>query len=143
MILYSFCMVILCPFFVLSKGGKSNKEDFIMAQKNTQEYPVRVLRENLRQRSTRQAALLSRSVGRLTSYDAQPCLEYRQEVAAEYEVIDCLLYTQQCRSALEACIGSGFARLRYRWRDGRVTETRFRRVAPGRVRVSGLQKEAA
>lgn len=114
-----------------------------MAQKHTQDYPIRGLRENLRQRSVRQAALLSRSVGRLTSYDAQPCLEYRQEVAAQYAVIDGLLYTQQCRSALEACIGSGSARLRYRWRDGRVTETRFRRSAPGWVRVSGLQSEAA
>lgn len=114
-----------------------------MAQKNTQDYPIHILREDLRQRSVRQAALLSRSVGRLTSYDAQPCLEYQQEVTAQYAVIDCLLYTQQCRSALEACISSGSVRLRYRWRSGRVTETKFRRVAPGRVRVSGLQKEAA
>ncbi len=114
-----------------------------MAQKNTQDYLIRGLREKLRQRSAQQAALLSRSVGRLTSYDAQPCLEYRQELAAQYAVVDRLLYTQQCRSALEACIASGGARLRYRWRDGRVTETKFRRAAPGWVRVSGLQSEAA
>lgn len=114
-----------------------------MAQKNMQEYPIHVLREDLRQRSVRQTGLLSRSVGRLTSYDALPCPEYRQEVAAEYAVVDRLLYTQQCRSTLEACIGSGSARLRYRWRDGRVTETRFRRVSPGRVRVTGLLGEAA
>lgn len=113
------------------------------SKKNTQEYPIQILRENLRQRSSRQAALLSRSVGRLTSCDVQPCLEYCQEVAAEYAVIDRLLYAQQCRSSLERCIGSGSARLRYRWRDGRVTETRFRRVSPGRVRVSGLLGEAA
>ena len=42
------------------------------------------------------------------------------------------------RSSLEACIGSGSARLRYRWRDGRTTETRFRRTGPGRVKVIGL-----
>lgn len=114
-----------------------------MAQKNTQEYPIQVLREKLRQQSAQEAALLARSVGRLTSYDSQPCLEYRQEVAAEYAVIDRLLYIQRCRSSLEYCIGSGAARLRYRWRDGRVTETCFCRVSPGRIRASGLQGEAA
>lgn len=113
------------------------------AKKNTQEYPIQMLREELRQRSGRQAALLSRSVGRLTSCDALPCPEYREEVAAEYAVVDRLLYIQQCRSSLERCISSGSARLRYRWGNGTVTETRFRRVGPGRVRVSGLLKEAA
>lgn len=113
------------------------------SKRNTQEYPIHVLREKLRQRSSQQAALLSRSVGRLTSCDAQPCLEYRQEVASEYAVIDRLLYVQQCRSSLENCIGAGAARLRYRWRDGRVTETRFRRTAPGKVKVSGLLGESA
>ena len=88
----------------------------MVSKRNAQEYPIQVLREKLRQRSSKQAALLSRSVGRLTSCDVQPCLEYRQEVAAEYEVIDRLLYIQQCRSSLERCIGSGSARLRYRWR---------------------------
>ena len=114
-----------------------------MAQKNAQEYPIQVLREKLRQRSARQAGLLSRSVGRLTSCDAMPCLEYGQEVTAEYAVIDRLLYAQQCRSSLEHCIGSGSARLRYRWRDGRTTETRFRRTAPGKIKVSGLLAETA
>ena len=113
------------------------------AKKNTQEYPIQVLREKLRQRSNRQAALLSRSVGRLTSCDIQPCLEYRQEVDAEYAVIDRLLYIQQCRSSLERCIASGSARLRYRWRDGRTTETRFRRISPGRIKVFGLLAETA
>ena len=110
-----------------------------MANKqNAKEYPIQIIREDLRRRSTQEAALLARSVGRLTSCDVQPCLEYRQEVASEYEVIDRLLYAQQCRSSLERCIGAGSARLRYRGQDGRVTETRFRRTAPGRVRVSGL-----
>lgn len=105
---------------------------------NTKEYPIHVIREDLRQSSARQAALLSRSVGRLTSYDAQPCTEYGQEVKAQYAVIDELLYIQQCRNSLERCIASGSSRLRYRWRDGRVTDTRFRRTSPARVRVSGL-----
>lgn len=108
------------------------------SMKNAQEYPIQVLRERLRRLSGEQAALLTRSVGRLTSYDVQPCLEYRQEVAAEYAVIDRLLYAQHCRSCLERCIAAGSARLCYRWRDGRTTETRFRRTAPGRIRVSGL-----
>ena len=113
------------------------------SRKNTQEYPIQVLREKLRRQSSEQAAQLSRSVGRLTSYDVRPCLEYRQEVAAEYAVIDRLLYAQQCRSSLERCIAAGSARLCYRWRDGRTTETRFRRTEPGRIRVSGLLAETA
>lgn len=113
-----------------------------MAKKNIHEYPTQIIRERLRERSTRQAALLSRSVGRLTSCDAQPCLEYRQEVVSEYAVIDRLLYLQQCRSSLERCIASGAICLRYRWRDGHVTCTRFRRTAPGRISVRGLLAEA-
>lgn len=90
----------------------------MVSKQNTREYPIHVIREDLRQCSARQAALLSRSVGRLTSYDARPCTEYRQEVTAQYAVVDRLLYLQQCRSTLEQCIASGAARLRYRWRDG-------------------------
>ena len=107
-------------------------------QNNSKEYPVRILREELRQRSVREAAALSRSVGRMTSYDIQPCLEYRDEVAGQYAAAERLLYIQHCRSALEQCIASGASRLRYRWHDGRVTYTRFRRTAPARVKVSGL-----
>ena len=113
------------------------------SKQNAKEYPIQIIRENLRQNSARQAAMLARSVGRLTSCDVQPCLEYHQEIANEYTVIDRLLYIQQCRNSLEKCIGSGAARLRYRWRDGSVTDTRFRRTSPGRVRVSGLLAEPA
>ena len=113
-----------------------------MANKqNAKEYPIQIIRENLRRCSIQQAALLARSVGRLTSCDVQPCLEYRAEIASEHAVIDRLLYIQECRTALERCIGYGAARLRYRWRDGRVTETCFRRTAPGRIKVSGLLAE--
>lgn len=105
---------------------------------NSKEYPIHVIREDLRQSSARQAALLSRSVSRLTSYDAKPCTEYRQEVTSQYAVVDRLLYLQQCRSSLERCIASGSSHLRYRWRDGRVTDTRFRKLSPARVKVSGL-----
>lgn len=111
-------------------------------KKNVQEYPIYAFREQLRQSSSLQAARLSRSVGRLTSCDARPCLEYREEVDAEYGLIDRLLYVQCCRSSLERCIDSGCARLTYRWRDGRVTVTKFRRTAPGRVRVFGFQDAA-
>ena len=108
------------------------------SKQNTREYPVRVLREELRQRSVREAETLSRSVGRLTSYDALPCPEYREEVAGQYAAAERLLYVQHCRSALEQCIASGASRLRYRWHDGKVTYTRFRKTAPARVKVSGL-----
>lgn len=114
-----------------------------MASKhNASEYPIQVIREQLRQCSMRQAALLSRSVGRLTSCDALPCLEYHHEVEHEYAVIDKLIYLQRCRSALERCISSGSFRLRYRWRDGRVSDTCFRKTSPWRVRVSGLTADA-
>lgn len=109
-----------------------------MRKNNAQEYPVHVLRERLRQCAMSQTQALSRSVSRLTSCDALPCLEYREEVTAEYEVVDHLLYAQQCRAALERCIANGRARLSYRWKNGQVTETSFRRVAPGRVKVFGL-----
>lgn len=116
----------------------------MMANKqNTKEYLIGIIRENLRQSSARQAALLARSVGRLTSCDAQPCLEYRAEIAHEHTVIDRLLYLQECRNSLERCISAGVVRLRYRWRDGRITETWFRKSAPGRIRVSGLVAEPA
>lgn len=113
------------------------------SKQNAKEYPIQVIREDLRQSSARQAALLARSVGRLTSCDVQPCLEYRQEISSEHAVIDRLLYIQECRNSLERCIGSGAARLRYRWQDGRVTDTFFRRTSPGRIRVSGLLAEPA
>ena len=74
---------------------------------NSQEYLVHVLREQLRQYAVGHTLALSRSVSRLTSCDAQPCLEYREEVQAEYQVIDRLLYAQQCRAALERCAGDG------------------------------------
>ena len=112
-----------------------------MKKNNAQEYLTQVLREQLRQRGADQAATLARSVNRRTSCDAQPCLEYQDEVAAEYEVIDRLLYTQQCRAALERCIAKGASRLRYCWRDGQVTYTTFRRSAPGRIKVRGLVRE--
>ena len=110
-------------------------------QTTAQEYPLHVLREQLRQRAAGCALTLSRSVCRLTSCDVQPCMEYREEVAAEYEVIDQLLYVQQCRAALERCIGHGRSCLRYRWRSGEVTNSSFRRTAPGRVKVRGLERE--
>lgn len=109
-----------------------------MAAKPKTEYPIHILRERLRRSSAQQAELLARSVNRLTSYDAQPCLEYRQEVESQYRLTDKLLYLQQCRSSLERCIASGSAHLRYRWSDGSVSSTHFRKVSPGRVQASGL-----
>lgn len=108
------------------------------SRKNTKEYTIPTLREYLRQHSTEQAELLARSVRRLTSYDSRPCTEYHCEITDEYAIIDMLLYIQQCRNTLERCIDSGAARLRYHWQDGRVTDTRFSRSTPGKIKVSGL-----
>ncbi len=111
-----------------------------MKQTNNQnrEYPISLLREELRQQANTLAARLSRSVGRLTSCDLLPCLEYGEEVAAEQSLAQKLFYLQNCRNALERCIASGGATLRYRWADGTVTRTRFRKIGPGRVRTTGL-----
>lgn len=109
--------------------------------KNNKKYeyfPISVLREELRQRSMDHAARLSRSVSRLTSCDLQPCLEYGEEIAWEMALTEKLFYAQQCRNALERCISCGGAMLRYRWTNGTVTFTRFRKVGPGRVKVTGL-----
>ena len=112
-------------------------------KQNSKEYPVRILREELRQRSVQAAAALSRSVGRLTSYDALPCPEYSDEVARQYAAAEKLLYIQHCRSSVEQCIASGASHLRYRWHDGHVTYTRFRKTAAARIKVSGLLPDTA
>lgn len=111
-----------------------------MKQTNNQnrEYPISLLREDLRQQANAVAARLSRSVGRLTSCDPLPCLEYGEEVAAEQALAQKLFYLQNCRNALERCIAAGGASLRYHWADGTVTRTRFRKIGPGRVRAYGL-----
>lgn len=103
--------------------------------------PVRVLRESLRQSAVELAAGLSRSVGRMTSYDALPCTEYEIEVAAQRNAMDAILYVQLCRSALERCVAHGHAGLSYRWMDGTRTKTRFRRTEPGRVKATGLVRK--
>ena len=105
--------------------------------------PRQCLREQLRQNANSCAERLSRSVGRMTSFDALPCPEYGAEVDQERGIIDELLYIQHCRSALERCLDSGSARLHYRWVDGRVTTTSFQRMRQGRVRVFGLQAPRA
>jgi len=106
---------------------------------NEQFFPIPALREHLRGQSVDLATRLSRSVGRLTSCDALPCLEYGEEVKTEYALAQTLLYLQNSRNALERCIACGSAALRYRWTDGTVTVTRFKKVGPNRVRVQGLR----
>lgn len=110
-------------------------------QKNTpksRQFPVDALRELLRQQAMDRSTRLSRSVARLTSCDALPCLEYGEEVRTEQALAEQLFYLQNCRTALERCLGAGGANLRYRWADGRVTQTRFRKIGPSRVKVTGL-----
>ena len=110
-----------------------------MKSNNMKSYPIPALREDLRLRSSAVALRLSRSVGRLTSCELLPCLDYSEEIEYQKQLIEQLLYLQHCRDALEKCIHAGAALHRYRWRSGSVTVTRFRRVGPARVRVSGLQ----
>ena len=96
------------------------------------------LREQLRQQACDTATRLSRSVARLTSCEMLPCLEYGEEVAYQQELAQRLFYLQHCRNALERCIGGKSATLRYRWPDGTVTRTLFRRSGINQVKVSGL-----
>ena len=100
--------------------------------------PISTAREALRASSIACTENLARSVSRLTSADAQPCLEYREEVLSEHLEAERLLYLQHCRAALERCIASGGAQLHYRRADGTVITTRFRRTSHGRVKIWGL-----
>ena len=96
------------------------------------------LREQLRLQSMELAEQISRSVSRLTSCDALPCEEYGEEIQYEHALAQKLFYTQRCRGALERCIASGAAKLRYRWPDGTATVTTFYKADPKRVKVEGL-----
>jgi len=102
-------------------------------------FSVFQLREELRQQATAVAAKLSRSVGRLTSCDPEPCLEYGEEVQFQQELAQQLFYLQHCRNALERSIQAKSAALRYRWPDGTVSRTTFRKAGPNRVKVTGLR----
>ena len=109
-----------------------------MKTNKTEYFPIPALREDLRLHSSALAVRLSRSVGRLTSCDEQPCLEYGEEIQTEYKLARRLFYTQQCRDALEHCIDGKTATVRYHWPDGSVTRTTFRKIGPNRVKVTGL-----
>lgn len=108
--------------------------------KKTNEYfAAAYLREQLRQRASELSAKLSRSVGRVSSWDL-PCTEYGEEVQYQHELAQKLFYLQHCRHGVERCLDKGGALLRYRNPDGTTTVTRFRLVGPNRIRVTGLQK---
>lgn len=96
------------------------------------------LREDLRQQAMSLSAKLSRSVGRLTSCDSLPCLEYGEEIAYQRSLANRLFFLQNCRNALERCIPGGTVVLRHRWPDGSTSRITFRKLGPNRVRVTGL-----
>ena len=109
-----------------------------MQNKKSEYFPISTLRETFRQSAEEKATRLRRSVSRLTSCDMQPCLEDGEEVKTEYALVQQILYLQNCRDALEKTIDAGAAKLRYRWADGMVSMTRFRKIGPNRVKVTGL-----
>ena len=109
-----------------------------MKNNNPQYFPILSLRETLRLQASGLSGQLSRSVGRLTSCEALPCLEYGEEVQFEHTLAEKLFYIQHCRNALERCIAGNGATLRYHWSDGAVTRTTFRKIGPNRVKVTGL-----
>ena len=104
-----------------------------------QYFSVFQLREDLRKQANDVSARLSRSVGRLTSCDPEPCLEYGEEVAYQYALAQQLFYLQYCRNTLERSIAAQSATLRYRWPDGSASRTTFRKAGPNRVKVTGLR----
>lgn len=108
-----------------------------------EEFPISGLRESLRLEAQATAQRLQRSVSRVTCCDLLPCTEYAEEVGFEHDLAERLFYLQHCRNAVERCIGSGGARLRYRWADGTLTHTRFRRVDHGRIQVKGFDRDHA
>lgn len=108
--------------------------------KKTEYFPISALREDLRRDASDLAIRLSRSVARLTSCDMLPCMEYGDEVKTEHTLAEKLFYTQHCRNALERCLGVGGATLRYRWADGSCSVTKFRKIGPNRVKVTGLRE---
>ena len=111
-----------------------------MKNKKTEYFPITALREDLRSKAGEHAARLGRSVARLTSCDMKPCMEYGEEIMSEHAIVEKMFYMQYCRNALERCINSGSAILRYNWSDGSTTTTRFSRIGPNRVKVTGLVK---
>ena len=106
--------------------------------KKTTEYPIVALREELRLQAGALSQRLNRSVGRLTSCDLLPCLEYGEEIEYQRQLAEELFFLQHCRDALEQCIRAGKVVQRYRWRNGSVSVVRLRKIGPARVRVSGL-----
>ena len=108
---------------------------------NKNSYPIPALREDLRLRASGLAVKLSRSVGRLTSCENAPCLEYGDEVRYEEDLIRQILYLQRCRQALERCIAGHRVTVRYRRTDGPQGRTTFRKEGVNRVRVTGLTAE--
>lgn len=104
-------------------------------------HPIPALREDLRLQACAVAGRLSRSVARLTSCEALPCLEYGDEVLCQQELVRRLLYLQHCRDALEKCIGGSKVTVRFRRRDGSSGRTCFRREGVNRVKVTGFLTE--
>ena len=108
---------------------------------NKNSYPIPALREDLRLQASALAVKLSRSVGRLTSCENAPCLEYGDEVRYEEDLIRRLLYLQRCREALERCIPGNRVTVRFRRNDGSQVRTTFRKEGTNRVQVTGLTTE--
>ena len=104
-------------------------------------HPIPVLREDLRLQASNLSVKFSRSVGRLTSCENAPCLEYGEEVRREEDLIRRIMYLQHCREALERCIAGHRVTVRYRRPDGTLGRTTFRKEGVNRVRVTGLVME--
>ena len=108
---------------------------------NKNSYPIPVLREDLRLKASGLSSRLNRSVGRLTSCENAPCLEYGEEVRYEEDLIRRMMYLQHCREALERCIAGHRVTVRFRRPDGTSGRTTFRKEGVNRVRVTGLMAE--
>ncbi len=116
------------------KNNKINAKNTL----NEHFYLPEELRERLRQRAVACSSRLDRAAARRTSADPLPCPEYGEEVARQFALAEELFHIQYCRAALERCIDSGAASLRYHRADGAPVRTVFRMTERGLVQVTGL-----
>lgn len=98
---------------------------------------VYTIREKLRQASVDASNKLNKSVSRLTSYDNLPCDEYYLEVQNQKKLVNKILYLQNCRAAVERCISTGAAVVKFKI-AGDISITRFYLTKDHKIKAIGL-----
>ena len=102
------------------------------------EYLPANLREALRQSAIKLSAELSRSVARVSSLDPEPCPEDGELIAEQRRIMARLDTVQRCRAALERCMETGRAGVRYDAGSGTPMYVRFKLLPRNRIDASLL-----